>query len=191
MRSPGFGTRLRCSVGVADSSDGDGGGIASARAVAVHCADVVRERVTEEMPASCEAVFDLVHDYARRLEWDTLLRSAFVEGGTAGTGAVAVCSGRWLVGGLTLRTVYVRFQRGTVAAVKMVNRPPLFARWAASIRHESLGVAPERHRRRADAAPPDLRVHAGDPLRSRRRTLVLPLVPVGRWRSAACVTPRG
>ncbi len=99
-----------------------------------------RERIIEEMPGSCEAVFDLVHDYARRLEWDTLLRAAFVEGGgAAGTGAVAVCSGRWLVGGWTLRTVYVSFRRGTVAAVKMVNRPPLFERWAASIRHESLG----------------------------------------------------
>src|SRR5262245_20785249 len=100
---------------------------------------MVRERVSEEMPASCEAVFDLVHDYSRRLEWDTLLRAAFVEGGApAGKGAVAVCSGRWLVGGLTLRTVYVSFRRGSVAAVKMVNRPPLFRRWAASIRHEAL-----------------------------------------------------
>ena len=102
---------------------------------------MVHEQVVEEMPASCEAVFDLVHDYARRLEWDTLLRSAFVEGGAAaGTGAVAVCSGRWLVGGLTLRTVYVSFQRGKVAAVEMVNRPPFFRRWAASIRHEPLGM---------------------------------------------------
>jgi hypothetical protein len=101
---------------------------------------VIRERVIEEMPASSEVVFDLVHDYARRLEWDTLLRAASVEGGTvAGMGTVAVCSGRWLVGGLTLRTVYISFQRGTVAAVKMVNRPPLFERWAASIRHQSLG----------------------------------------------------
>jgi hypothetical protein len=101
---------------------------------------MVREQVSEEMPASCEAVFDLVHDYARRLEWDTLLRRAFVEGGSAaGTGAVAVCSGRWLVGGLTMRTVYVSFQRGAVAAVRMVNRTPFFERWAASIRHESLG----------------------------------------------------
>jgi len=106
---------------------------------------VVREHVSEEMPASCEAVFDLVHDYARRLEWDTLLRSAFVEGGgAADKGAVAVCSGRWLVGGLTMRTVYVSFQRGTVAAVKMVNRPPLFRRWAASIRHEPLDARRSR-----------------------------------------------
>jgi len=101
---------------------------------------MVHARVSEEMPASCETVFDLVHDYERRLAWDTLLRTAFVEGGgAAARGAIAVCSGRWLVGGLTLRTVYVSFERGVVAAVKMLNRPPFFARWAASIRHEPLG----------------------------------------------------
>jgi hypothetical protein len=100
---------------------------------------VVHARVSQDMPASCEVVFDLVHDYTRRLEWDTLLREAFVEGGApAGHGAIAVCSGRWLVGGLTLRTVYVSFTRGEVAAVKMVNTPMLFERWAASIRHEPL-----------------------------------------------------
>ena len=97
------------------------------------------------MPASCEEAFDLVHDYSRRLEWDTLLRAAFVEGGgAANKGSVAICSGRWFVGGLTMRTVYVSFQRGSVAAVKMVNRTPLFARWAASIRHEPLGARRSR-----------------------------------------------
>lgn len=101
---------------------------------------MVHARVSDEMPASCEAVFDLVHDYGARLEWDTLLREAFVEGGgPAATGAVAVCSGRWIIGGLTVRTVYVSFTRGEVAAVKMVNRAPFFDRWAASIRHEPLG----------------------------------------------------
>lgn len=101
---------------------------------------VVREAVSEELPADCDTVFDLVHDYDRRLQWDTLLREAFVEGGRpAGKGEVAVCSGRWVVGGLRLRTVYVSFVRGEVAAVKMVNRPPLFERWAASIRHERTG----------------------------------------------------
>jgi hypothetical protein len=29
--------------------------------------------VSEIIPASSLAVFDLVHDYGRRLEWDTLL----------------------------------------------------------------------------------------------------------------------
>lgn len=101
---------------------------------------MVREAVSEELPADCDAVFDLVHDYDRRLQWDTLLREAFVEGGRpAAKGEVAVCSGRWIVGGLRLRTVYVSFTRGEVAAVKMVNRPPLFDRWAASIRHEPAG----------------------------------------------------
>lgn len=98
---------------------------------------MVHARVTETMPASCEAVFDLLHDYDARLDWDTLLREAFVEGGgAAGKGVVAVCRGRYLIGGLTVRTVYVSFERGVVAAVKMVNHPPLFERWAASIRHE-------------------------------------------------------
>ena len=100
---------------------------------------MIRDAVSEELPASCETVFDLVHDYEQRLTWDTLLREAFVEGnGPAAKGAIAVCTGKWLVGGLSLRTVYVSFQRGKVAAVKMINTPPFFATWAASIRHEPL-----------------------------------------------------
>jgi hypothetical protein len=100
---------------------------------------VVHARVSEELPASCEAAFDLVHDYRRRLEWDTLLSRAYVEGDVpAAAGTVAVCSGRWFIGGLTLRTEYVSFTRGEVAAVKMLDRAPFFDRWAASIRHEPL-----------------------------------------------------
>lgn len=105
----------------------------------LHWPGVVHARVSESMPASCDAVFDLLHDYGARLEWDTLLREAFVEGGgAAGHGAIAVCRGRYLVGGLTVRTVYVSFERGVVAAVKMINHPPLFERWAASIRHDAI-----------------------------------------------------
>ncbi|MDP1829514.1 MAG: SRPBCC family protein [Archangium sp.] len=101
--------------------------------------DVIRDAVSEVLPASCGAVFELVHDYRQRLTWDTLLREAFVEGdGPAANGAIAVCSGKWLVGGLSLRTVYVSFRPGKVAAVKMINTPPFFATWAASIRHEPL-----------------------------------------------------
>lgn len=91
------------------------------------------------MPAPPEIVFDLVHDYGRRLQWDTLLREAFVEGDVPpGEGVIAVCTGHWYIGGLSLRTVYVSFERGKVAAVKMLNRPWPFDRWAASIRHEPL-----------------------------------------------------
>lgn len=42
------------------------------------------------------------------------------------------------MGGIALKTIYVTFHRPTLAAVKMVNAPPFFATWAASIRHEDL-----------------------------------------------------
>lgn len=99
-----------------------------------------RDEVSEEIEASADAVFDLVHDYARRLSWDTLLREAYVEGeAPPGVGVVAVCTGRWFLGGLCFRTEYVSFRRGEVAAVKLINRPPFFDQWAASIRHEPRG----------------------------------------------------
>lgn len=100
---------------------------------------MVHDKVSEIVPASCEVAFDVVHDYERRLQWDSLLRDAFVVGGgRAGVGAVAVCTGKRAVGGLRIETVYVSFQRGVVAAVKMVNQPALFLTWAASIRHDAV-----------------------------------------------------
>lgn len=93
--------------------------------------------VKELMPASAEEVFDLIHDYDRRLEWDTLLREAYVEPPFehAGVGTVTMCRGRWLIGGISMQTVYVSFERGKVAAVRLTNRPLLFETFAASIRH--------------------------------------------------------
>lgn len=98
-------------------------------------------RVTEQMPASCEEVFALLHDYRRRLTWDTLLSAAYLEAGAtqAGKGVVSVCVGRRSLGRIALRTEYITFEPPTVAAVKMLDRPPFFGTWAASIRHESDG----------------------------------------------------
>jgi hypothetical protein len=100
-----------------------------------------RDHVSEEIPASCEDVFDLVHDYGRRLEWDTLLSAAYLVDGatTAGKGVVSVCVGRRSLGKLAIKTRYVSFERGVVAAVEMINAPRFFGRWAASIRHHALG----------------------------------------------------
>jgi len=97
--------------------------------------------VSEIIDAQSEAVLDLLHDYQRRLEWDTLLSAAYLDDGCprAERGATTVCVGRRSLGGLALKTVYVAFERPRLAAVKMVNRPPLFATWSASIRHEDLG----------------------------------------------------
>jgi len=97
--------------------------------------------VSQIIPADCEAVFDLIHDYERRLTWDTLLSAAGLADGhsRADVGATTVCVGRRSLGGLALKTVYVAFDRPRLAAVRMVNSPPFFGRWAASICHEKLG----------------------------------------------------
>lgn len=98
------------------------------------------------MPASSGAVFDLIHDYDRRLAWDTLLQAAYLDDGfaRAAKGATSVCVGRPSLGGLALKTIYVSFDRPRVAAVKMVNAPPFFATWAATIRHEDLDPGQSR-----------------------------------------------
>lgn len=92
------------------------------------------------MPASAEAVFNLLHDYQRRLEWDTLLQKAYLEDDFSESckGAISVCQGKAILGGFALRTQYVTFERGKVAAVKMLNQPPFFDTFAASIRHTEI-----------------------------------------------------
>lgn len=93
------------------------------------------------LPAPREAAFQLVHDYSRRLEWDTLLRDARLCPGwtKAQLGARSICTGRWMLGGLALETEYVQFKPPEVAAVRLVNPPPFFATFAATIRHRDLG----------------------------------------------------
>jgi hypothetical protein len=97
--------------------------------------------ISRVVPAPSEVVFDLIHDYDRRLEWDTLLSAAsLIEGSTqAGVGATALCVGRGWLGMIAMQTVYVAFDRPRLAAIKMINSPPFFATSAASLRHEDLG----------------------------------------------------
>lgn len=96
--------------------------------------------VSQIIPAPSTAVFDLLHDYSRRLEWDTLLQAAYLDNGyaVAGKGVTSVCVGRRALGGIALKTVYLTFQRPTLAAVKIVNSPAFFQSWAASIHHEDI-----------------------------------------------------
>ncbi len=98
--------------------------------------------VSEVIPASIDDVFRLLHDYDRRLEWDTLLCEAYLTDGfeQAGLGAVSVCRGRKSLLGITLKTRYVSFRPPHVAAIVMINRPPFFATFAAAIRHQDLGA---------------------------------------------------
>jgi hypothetical protein len=93
--------------------------------------------VERQMPVSAAEVFTLLHDYSRRLEWDTLLVDARLTGGhkKAQKGATSICTGKPLFGLIGIETRYVSFRDGELAAVEMINRPPLFAAFSASIRH--------------------------------------------------------
>ncbi len=75
--------------------------------------------VTEIIPARSHAVFRLLHDYDRRMEWDTLLQSAHLcDGWTAAElHATSICTGRWYLGGIALKTEYVSFNPPELAAV--------------------------------------------------------------------------
>lgn len=93
--------------------------------------------VTIERPSA--VVFDVIHDYSRRLDWDTLLRRAETVGDEPpGRNVVAVCAARWRLGGLVFATRYVSFHRPRVAAVTLVEPYLVFAMWSASIRHRDL-----------------------------------------------------
>lgn len=94
-----------------------------------------------EINASCEQVFDLVHDYKLRLEWDTLLSKAFIVDGSpqAGLGVKTLCVGKSTVAGFGMETVYISFNRPRVAAVRMTKGPWFVSNFAASISHKPLG----------------------------------------------------
>jgi Polyketide cyclase / dehydrase and lipid transport len=96
--------------------------------------------VADTIPATSAEVFRLLHDYGRRLEWDTLLREARLDEGwtEAQLHAISTCTGHWYLGNIALRTEYVSFSPPQVAAVKMLNRPLFFESFAATIRHHDL-----------------------------------------------------
>lgn len=99
-----------------------------------------------EIRASPEAVFDLLHDYARRLEWDPFLKEAcLLEGAqAAGLGVKTRCTARNRFGGLAMETVYLSFDRPKVAAVKMTRGPAVLETFAASLRQQDVGVGRTR-----------------------------------------------
>lgn len=99
-----------------------------------------RSEQSIEIDASATAVFDLIHDYDQRLDWDTMLSEAKLLGGAtvADIGVRSLCVGTWKSGFLGMETEYVQFKRGEVAAIKLTKRLPLFERFAATIRHEPL-----------------------------------------------------
>jgi len=96
--------------------------------------------VSDKISAPADEVFRLLHDYDRRLEWDTLLQAAYLLEGCqqAGLGVKSVCKGKRTLDGIALLTKYISFRPPDVAAVQMINRPPFFDTFAATIRHTDL-----------------------------------------------------
>jgi len=98
-----------------------------------------------EIAAPPESVFDLIHDYARRLEWDPFLKEArLLDQPAACIGATCRCVSKNSFGGLIMDAVYVSFDRPNVAAVKMVRGPRILQSFAATLRQE--GVPENRTR---------------------------------------------
>ncbi len=98
--------------------------------------------VTINIDASREKVFDIIHDYDRRLQWDTLLRRAELLNGAkkAGLGIRAVCAAKWSIGGIAIKMEYIVFDPPKAAAIKMVNRPLFLDTFAATIRNEPINA---------------------------------------------------
>ena len=92
-----------------------------------------------EISAEPEAIFDLIHDYSRRLDWDPFLSAATLLNGatSADLGVVSRCVA---CSGLAMDTEYVSFSRPIVAAVSMTRGPFFFRKFAASIRQKQLSA---------------------------------------------------
>lgn len=91
----------------------------------------------ERIEIRCEAqeIFDLIHDYDRRLEWDSFLKKAcLLDGATkAGRGVRTLCVARNMVGGLAMEAVYITYNPPRVAAFAMTRGPVFFKSFAATL----------------------------------------------------------
>ena len=114
-----------------------------------------------EIRAEPAAVFDLIHDYGRRLEWDPFLREARLLGDAprAALGVRALCVARLTSGGLGMETVYVSFERPHVAAVRMTRGPFILGSFAATLRQAAVapGLTRVTYRFNASSRPSWLR----------------------------------
>jgi len=92
-----------------------------------------------DIAASPEAVFDLIHDYSRRLEWDPFLKEArLLDADRAALGVTCRCVARNSLGGLAMEAEYISFDRPHVAAVKMIKGPFILQSFAATLRQEGI-----------------------------------------------------
>jgi hypothetical protein len=103
---------------------------------------MVHERFEFEMPAACEIVFDAFHHHRWRHEWDSLVSATRVVGGAECpyVGAVTENTGGGWMRAMAMRTRFVSFEHGRVAAATMEGVSFPFTRWAASMRHRPINA---------------------------------------------------
>ena len=96
-------------------------------------------RETIRVEATPAEVFDLIHDYGRRLEWDPFLRRAeLLDANHAGVGVRARCVAKWTSGGAGMDVQYLSFDRPRVAAIEMVRGPWPLRTFVASLKQDPL-----------------------------------------------------
>ncbi len=95
-----------------------------------------------EMGASAEVVFDAFHYHRWRHRWDTLVRDTQVLGGGEPpvVGARTWNSGAGWSAALSMQTVFIAYDRPTLAAARKEGRSFPFKRWAASMQHRPLAA---------------------------------------------------
>lgn len=100
-----------------------------------------------EIDASPETVWEAIHDYRKRLEWDVMLRRVAVDGedpneaGVIDVGTVVTQWARWSAGGVMLAARYDVHEPPTSgsngrASISMVEGPWFFREFTADVRLE-------------------------------------------------------
>lgn len=102
-----------------------------------------KRRIVLTMPCTAAEAFEAFHDHRVRCQWDTLLSHASVEGGGSHPfiGAITVNEGRGWKRLFAMRTRFVNYRPGQVAAAVLVQPMGCFEWWAASMQHRDLDGA--------------------------------------------------
>lgn len=101
---------------------------------------MMQRRIVFIMPCDAAHAFEAFHNHAVRMQWDTLLAHAAVEGGGSHPyiGAITVNEGRGWKRLFAMRTRFVNYRPAQVAAAVLVEPSGCFHWWAASMRHRDI-----------------------------------------------------
>jgi hypothetical protein len=103
---------------------------------------MAHQKLTFQMPARADIVFDAFHYLHWRHRWDSLVSHTQVQHGAPcpSVGAISDNTGAGALRALSMRTQFVSYNRPVLAAAKMLGRSFPFTQWAASMRHQACGM---------------------------------------------------